>query len=97
MRQSGGLNLSYFFSFNEDFGSSPSDCLARALRQVTFKQPAALVGGAWQRLRTAVFRHPNPLTTCANVAWSLQEGGVLLSVGGTVVGDPNLPWTIPFP
>jgi Domain of unknown function (DUF3472) len=97
LREAGVPNLTGFGCFNEDFVRRASTCLDRELRQVVFKQPAALVGGSWTPLRTAFFAYPDPLTTCANIAAWHQDSGVLVSVGGSLVGDPNLPRQITFP
>lgn len=85
------------YGFVEDFGPTSSSCLATSYRAVDFQQVRALKDGRWTSLPTATFDHYYPLTRCANLSFTRQTGGLQLTTGGSVVGDPAAPRTLPFP
>lgn len=83
--------------FVEDFGPESPSCLEAALRSVVVRDSEYRTGGVWQRFTTASFNHYHPRTVCANVSAASAEGGILLTTGGAVVGDPTAGNAFPLP
>jgi len=82
LRYGKAIDLKSSAAFVEDFGAAAASCLATARRELTLRKPAALVGGVWQPITSALFTWSRPLTACANFGPTVTSGGITLASGG---------------